>query len=187
MRLSQSHIPPGDPVLTVEVPADAREVVAHFPFGLIKPLRHDAIRGRWAVRFLVPRDVPDGQYRSRVLIVHADGRRQWKSVPYAIDSTAPELEVIADELAIPGEDFRIEVDPLEPVREVTVELVGHPGTRVRLTLDPVTGRHLGRLRVPGHVSQEILTLKVIARDLARNRVERLLEISVLPDPGELGC
>ncbi|MCZ7582070.1 MAG: hypothetical protein M5R36_01365 [Deltaproteobacteria bacterium] len=74
IRLSQANIPPGDPVLSVAAPADAQNVTAYFPFGLVKALRYDEIRGHWSVRFLVPRDVPDGTYIIRVRIVHADGR-----------------------------------------------------------------------------------------------------------------
>ena len=37
--LSRDEMPPGDPILTVRAPADARQVTAYFPFGLVKDLK----------------------------------------------------------------------------------------------------------------------------------------------------
>ena len=44
-------MPPGDPILTVAAPADARLVTAYFPFGLVKDLHYDPFLGRWQTRF----------------------------------------------------------------------------------------------------------------------------------------
>jgi hypothetical protein len=184
IRLSQAAIPPGDPVLTVDAPAQAQQVVAYFPFGLVKRLAWDAQRKRWYVRFLVPRDVPDGSYAIRVRIVHADGTLEWKQIEIAIDGSEPELDVVADEFAIPGVRFHLEVDPHEPVRELYAYLPGISRRKARLALDKETGRYRGDVPIPEHLSADELTIRIVARDRARNRVDHDVRVPVL---SELDC
>jgi Ca-activated chloride channel family protein len=185
IRLSQAEIPPGDPVLSVEAPGDARQVVAYFPFGLVKRLAWDAVRSRWYVRFLVPRDVKDGRYEIRVQIVRADGVKEWKQITYTIDGNAPELEVHADAMAMPGKPFHITVDPDEPVSSVYVYLSSvslGKRKRVALKLDPDTGLYSGDLRIPEASGDEWLKVRVVARDRAHNRVEQELKVPLLVSP-----
>src|SRR5262249_33640296 len=52
-------IRPGDPVLRLHTDASIRSVVAVFPFGLIKPLKHLQGEDVWQTRFLAPADTPD--------------------------------------------------------------------------------------------------------------------------------
>jgi Ca-activated chloride channel family protein len=180
VRLSQSHIPPGDPVLTVNAPEDARRVVAYFPFGLIKRLRWDEIRGRWHVRFLVPRDVEDGVYTIRIQVVHRDNTTTWKRVRYTIDGTAPEFETMLSEFAERGQILTVEVDPFEPVAEVFAYLPGVSEERVHLKLDPETGLYVGKLSVPEDLEGDRVTVRVVVRDLARNRLQRDHTLPLLP-------
>ena len=183
VRLSMQDIPPGDPVLSVEAPRDARQVVAYFPFGLVKRLRWDPMREQWSARFLVPRDVDDGLYEIRILIVDAAGRRRWKTVEYRIDGTAPEFETWVSAYAAPGEELPIEVDPFEPVVEVVAWLPGVASIPIRLTLDMETGTYRGALRMPDVFPAGGVTLRVQVRDRARNRHEQDFEI--LEDSGDV--
>ena len=184
IRLSQAAIPPGDPVLTVDAPERAQQVVAYFPFGLVKRLAWDGQRKRWYVRFLVPRDVQDGRYAIRVRIVHANGALEWKQTEILIDGSEPELDVVADEFAIPGVRFHIEVDPREPVRELYAYLPGVSRRKARLALDKETGRYSGDVPIPEHLMADELTIRIVARDRARNRVDHDLRVAVL---SELDC
>ncbi len=190
VRLSMQDIPPGDPVLSVQAPEDARQVVAYFPFGLVKRLRWDPMREHWSARFLVPRDVEDGVYEIRILIVDADGQRRWKTVEYRIDGTEPEFETWVSAFAEPGEVLPIEVDPFEPVVEVVAWLPGQASTPVRLTLDTETGTYRGALTMPDEFPEGGVTVRVQVRDRARNRHEQNFEI--LEDDGlehdhDCGC
>ncbi len=184
IRLSQAAIPPGDPVLTVDAPERAQQVVAYFPFGLVKRLSWDGLRKRWYVRFLVPRDVQDGSYAIRVRLVHEDGTLEWKQIEIAIDGSEPELDVVADEFVIPGVRFHLEVDPHEPVRELYAYVPGLARRKVRLALDRETGRYRGDVPIPEHLVADELTIRIVARDLARNRVDQDLRVPVL---WELDC
>jgi len=186
IRLSQSHIPPGDPVLTVAAPEDSRRVVAHFPFGLVKRMAWDSVRGRWHVRFLVPRDVEDGVYTIRVEIVDSRGSVRFKDIDYTIDGTAPEFDAEVESWVEGSGELQLHVDPFEPVREVYAFIEGEPDTRVDLTLDPEDGRYTAALPTGSAKDASRLRVRVVVRDLAGNRHERVL---VIDDGGdaEPGC
>ncbi len=175
IKLSMQHIPPGDPVLTVDAPADAVKVTAYFPFGLVKRLQWDDVRGQWNVRFLVPRDVADGLYEIRVLIVHVDGHMEWRTIEYYIDGTAPEFEASIPATAVAGETIDISVDPYETVAEV---LVVGPGFEngLALTLDLDSGLYVGKVTLPVRFPEGPVVLRVVVRDKARNRFEQDFEI-----------
>ena len=157
-------------------PANAKKVVAYFPFGLVKRLQYDAIRGRWSARFLVPRWVTDGVYNIRVQIIHTDGRMEWKSIEYTIDGTEPEFEAMLPEYVEPGQRISIEVDPFEQVRTVEAYVVEDPRHHTRLKLDTETGLYSGELELPEEYELDSLTVRVVVRDRARNRHERDYEV-----------
>jgi Ca-activated chloride channel family protein len=159
--LSRDEMPPGDPVLTVAAPADARQVTAYFPFGLVKDLAWDQRTQTWKTRFLVPKEVPDGRYAAQVFIVRADGATEIVSAAYTIDSTAPDFEVEAE--AVPG-GVRVTVTTAEPAREVVVALVAGPRRRVALTRDADGTTFTGVLPLPPGPHE----LRVVVADAARN-------------------
>lgn len=172
VRLSMTNIPPGDPVLTVEAPGTARKVVAYFPFGFVKELRYDRIRERWSCRFLVPRGVKDGTYSIRIQIVSPDGSSEWREISIVVDATAPEFDAQVPTQLVAGETFAIEVDPFEPIRSVTAVVVGEKTAPVELSLDTDTGHYIGTLHAPAEVTTDSLVVRVVVRDLARNRCQR---------------
>jgi Ca-activated chloride channel family protein len=79
----------GDPLLSVEAPADATQVIAVLPSGEIKQLRFDAISEKWEARFDIPTYAADGEYTVRVVIVKTDNTRQMLKLSYRVDTTAP--------------------------------------------------------------------------------------------------
>ena len=176
IKLSQAAFPPGDPVLSVDAPVNALKVIAFFPFGLTKRMKFDSIREQWSCRFLVPRDVADGLYEIKVLVVDAEGRHEWRTISYYIDGTAPEFEADLPATAAAGEKITVEVDPFETVLEVYAYLPGYDDTRIPLTLDPESGTYLGEVTLPAAFSQGPVTLRIVVRDLARNRFERNFDI-----------
>lgn len=93
--VSIPRLKPGDPVLTVDAPSGTAAVIADFPFGKRQLCAYDAVREKWACRFLVPRTVADGRYDIRILCVGADGRRTEMTAEYTVDSKAPVLEITA--------------------------------------------------------------------------------------------
>jgi hypothetical protein len=95
--ISADRVQPGDPEIVVDAERGALSVEVELPFGETKRASWDPEarggRGAWVVRFLVPRDTPEGRYEARALIQHADGSVESKLVSYVVDNTAPALEV----------------------------------------------------------------------------------------------
>ncbi len=171
IALSRDDMPPGDPVLTVEAPADARQVTAHFPFGLVRDLAWDPRGERWRLRFLVPNDVPDGVYEAQVVIVLADGTVQLGQARYVIDSTAPDFEVTT--APIPGGVF-VSVETRGEAARVVVAAVDDPRLRATLTPDARGRRFRARLLLPPGRHE----LRVVAADHARNEADDVVVVEV---------
>lgn len=169
VALSRSEMPPGDPVLSVEAPADARLVTAYFPFGLEKDLAYDAATQRWRVRFLVPKGVPDGNYEVPVVVVTRDGELRVLVGRYTIDSSEPEFEVQTE---CSAKVIHLSVKTHEPMREVWVAPVNAPSKRVRLVLDPADRsktRYLGKVGVA--LGERV---RVVVTDRARNEADEVV-------------
>ncbi len=81
----------GDPLITIDAPADARRVVALMPGGEIKPLVFNPSTGRWEVRFDIPGYAAQGDYAITALFVLADGTRHSLTLHYKVDTTAPHV------------------------------------------------------------------------------------------------
>jgi len=90
-----------------------------------------------------------------------------------------ELEVTADEFAIPGERFLVEVEPRAPVREIYAYMPKVSKRRVKLLVDKETGLYTAALKIPAALEATELTVRVVARDLARNRLEQDVRVPVL--------
>ncbi len=174
VALSRQAMPPGDPILKVRAPASARQVTAYFPFGLVKDLTYDADTEHWRVRFLVPKDVADGDYMVKIVIVHADGTVEVAQIPYTIDSDGPEFEVQTQE--VEG-GVLLTVETAEDVRLVTAAIADGlaPGRRFELQ-DQGDGRHYSAI-LP--LSPGRHRLRVVVADMARNEADELIDFDVL--------
>src|SRR5207248_301865 len=65
----------GDPLIRVQAPPDAAQVIALMPGGEIKRLLFDPDRGEWSARFDIPTYAAEGDYFVRVVLVLKDGTR----------------------------------------------------------------------------------------------------------------
>jgi Ca-activated chloride channel family protein len=168
VALSRSEMPPGDPVLSVDAPADALRVTAYFPFGE-RELTYDAEARRWRVRFLVPVETQDGTYEVPVLVIHHDGHVEYLIGKYTIDSREPEFEpMIQCRKGI----MEITVATHEPVREVRAALVIDSSHRVDLRVDrrdPSLTRYVGKLSVP-----QGARVRIVVADRARNEADEVV-------------
>lgn len=159
--VSRPFTPPGDPLLTVEAPADARSVTAYFPWGELATLRWDPLRGRWFYRFLVPHEAQEGVIEVPVVIVDADGRVHSTSQTVTVDGEAPELEV---DVVIDGGKTTVTVHAEEPLRRIRVQPAGRPDKAIDRS---------GLADAPVHVfvlDGEWPDIDVVAKDLALNTI-----------------
>jgi Ca-activated chloride channel family protein len=94
-RLAQvfpARVRPGDPVVTVRAPRDARSVRVHLPFGgAPAQARWDDEREAWSARFLVPSGTADGSYPICVEITARDGSVEKLPLSIGIDTHAPQM------------------------------------------------------------------------------------------------
>ncbi len=113
--LSPDEFQPGDPEIRIPAPADARSVIAVFPFGETKIATWDEAQQVWLVRFLIDKETRDGNYEVRIRITHADGRLQSLRLPYVVDTRAPKVKVRVKKR---GSRYTIYVDQIESVFEM---------------------------------------------------------------------
>jgi Ca-activated chloride channel family protein len=169
--LSRLNMPPGDPILRVQAPSDARRVTALFPFGTTQDLAYDSMSESWMTRFLVPKDVADGTYEVRVVIVLADGTVNVATAHYTIDSRSPEVDVDTVPAA-DGVDVRVLCD--EAALEVRVAPIDDVRAAVSLTAAGDKQSFRGHVRLtPGRHR-----LRIVVADAARNETEREVEVDV---------
>jgi len=169
--LSRLNMPPGDPILRVHAPRDARRVTAVFPFGLTQDLAYDAMSETWMTRFLVPNDVADGTYEVRTIIELANGTVNVATVRYTIDSRAPAVDVDT-KASGDGVDVRVLCDEAAlEVRAAPLDDLRHASS---LAGDADRRTFIGHIRLaPGHH-----TIRVVVADAARNESERELDVDV---------
>lgn len=170
VALSRDDMPPGDPILSVRAPKDAVQVTAHFPFGLTKDLEWDTHDEQWKVRFLVPKDVVDGMYVARVVIVRADGTIEVAQAPYKIDSAEPDFLVTTTQL---GGNLLVQVEASAGVTGVQLGRVGDASLRVAL-VETTPGVFVAIVPLAAGLHQ----LRLVAVDSARNEADRLIDVEV---------
>jgi hypothetical protein len=112
----------GDPLIRIDAPADAEQVVALLPGGEIKRLQFNPASRQWEARFDIPTYASEGQYEITVVILHRDGRRQLLTLRYHVDVTAPMGH--GSVAIVPGAEptLRLELEASEDTARVAVLL-----------------------------------------------------------------
>ncbi len=129
--VSRRYTPPGDPLLTVNAPEDARSVLAVYPWGDTVQMRWDPLRQRWYDRFLVPQDIPDGEIEIVVFVLDSDGIVTRRLEIITVDSEAEEFEAWIEQVR--GTTV-VHILTDEPLRSIQVQPVGRPDLRRRINL-----------------------------------------------------
>ncbi|RKH82031.1 trypsin [Corallococcus sp. AB045] len=177
--LSREEIPPGDPIISVRAPRNARRVTAYFPFGLVKPLTFDTLTRSWRGRFLVPLGVSDGYYTVFIIAELADGRVERSEVRYRLDSQGNDFDVVLSQKeVVPGDTLTLDVDAVEATQEVSVygDLFGED----QQLLDSQDGLRFNKsLVIPEGTPAGSYELVFVARDAAGNRFERRETLRVI--------
>ena len=107
----------GDPLLSIEAPPDAQQIIAILPGGEIKRLAYNAASRHWEARFDIPTYAAEGAYVIKIVIVLADGTRKMQVFHYHVDVTPPT-----------GSGHVLTVTP------------AHPALRLELEASPDTAR-----------------------------------------------
>ena len=183
-------IRPGDPVLRVRTDSAIESVIALFPFGLTKPLRHlstedlkannaDNSNRLWETRFLAPVDMRDGTYNVRLILRDRNGNTYNENKSFVIASTTPTVKLqLARRSLHRGEALEIHAGASQSTRTLTAHLEG--AMPVTLRWNARTQTNTGTLFVPASLPVGRYTLTVTAEDVAHNLGSQEVQIDVLP-------
>lgn len=185
-------IRPGDPVLRVHTDPSITSVIALFPFGLTKSLRHlaseDKVPGRsgkdnadrlWETRFLAPTDMKDGTYTVRLILRDANGRTYSEAKTFVIASTAPVVKIEMERTRYRrGELMLVTASATATTRTLTARLEGAPALDLRW--NPAAGVSTGQMRVPETLAPGVYTLSVTAEDVAHNMGSQEVQLEIVP-------
>jgi Ca-activated chloride channel family protein len=185
-------IRPGDPVLRVRTDPAIQSVVALFPFGLTKPLRHLSSEDTpgenggllWETRFLAPEDMRDGTYTVRLILRDDKGNAYRENKTFVIASTPPAVRILGREKqggvrqVHAGQSFEIKATASASTRALTARLDG--ASPVSLHWKSAAGANVGTVVVPGNLPAGQYTLTVTAEDIAHNMGSEEVQVEVLP-------
>lgn len=182
-------IRPGDPVLRVRTDAQITSVIALFPFGLTKPLRHlasedlkapgDDANRLWETRFLAPTDMKDGTYSVRLILRDRNGHTYNEAKTFVIASTPPSVKLQLPRTSLHrGESLEIHASATSSTRTLTAHLEGI--TPVSLRWNSRAATNTGTLVIPADMPIGRYTLTVTAEDIAHNMGSQEVQVDVIP-------
>ncbi len=186
-------IRPGDPVLRVRTDPAITSVIALFPFGLTKPLRHladedkqapiigkqDEANRLWETRFLAPPEMKDGTYSVRLILRDIHGNTYREAKTFVIASTPPTVKLQLSRTRLHrGETLEIRASASASTRTLIARLDG--GTPVSLRWNPSAQTNTGVLTIPSLLPIGRYNLVVTAEDIAHNLGTQEVQVDVIP-------
>jgi Ca-activated chloride channel family protein len=186
-------IRPGDPVLRVHTDPSITSVIALFPFGLTKSLKHLASEDKvasghaakdeadrlWETRFLAPTEMKDGTYTVRLILRDAGGRTYSEAKTFVIASTAPTVKISLERTRYRrGEMMFIKAGATATTRTLTARLEGAPALDLRW--NPAANASTGQMRVPETLAPGVYVLSVTAEDVAHNMGSQEVRVEIVP-------
>lgn len=186
-------IRPGDPVLRIHTDPSITSVVALFPFGLTKSLRHLASEDKrasagpkredadrlWETRFLAPEDMKDGTYTVRLILRDVHGNSYSEAKSFVIASTAPTVHIALDRTRYHrGDLMLIKAAATATTRTLTARFEGAPALDLRW--NAAAKSSTGQMRIPANLAPGTYALTVTAEDIAHNMGSREVRIEIVP-------
>lgn len=171
-------IRPGDPVLRVRADESITEVTAVFPFGLTSRMTYIKSDDVWETRFIAPREMSDGVYHCRLVLVDRRGRAYQEEKSFVIDSRPPKLQASLNQtVAHAGEDLMLTVRADSDTRLIAARIFG--SLPVSVVWDARAKANIGHLRIPAGLPSGSYVIRVTAEDFAHNASEMELVIEVI--------
>jgi hypothetical protein len=205
VEIRPARVKPGDPEIRIPAAPDVVAVRVKLPFETEPRLAVlDEDSGTWAVRFLVPSDVPDGTYQARVLLTHADGSTEERQASIHVDTHPAPIAVVAAPARVePGRTLALRLEPALPLATLASAIAG-PG-KLAETLRGATdvkdilvrapwgevakarqqgmlGSWTVELHVPPWAALGAARLEIVGMDAAGNVSRRSQEVEIGPSP-----
>ena len=182
-------IRPGDPVLRVRTDPAITSVIALFPFGLTKPLRHLASEDvqspgntasrLWETRFLAPPEMKDGTYAVRLILRDTQGNTYNEAKTFVIASTPPTVKLVLDRKSVHrGESLEIRASASASTRTLSARLEGLAPVALHWNVHAASST--GILTIPAGLPVGRYTLTVTAEDVAHNLGTQEVKVDVIP-------
>ena len=171
------HLRLGDPLIAIDAPRDARQVVAVMPDGQVKRLLWIESAKRWEARFDIPAYASEGAYRIVVIVVEKSGERRERTVNFSVDMTPPRGKGQAETVAQPGSQptLRLEISGDKDTARVFALLPW--GEKAELKLSPVSQSRFFALAPIPQGQQAPAQVTYILTDRAHNRTTITVDVS----------
>jgi Ca-activated chloride channel family protein len=153
------------------------DVTAVFPFGLTKRMEYIKSEDVWETRFVAPREMSDGVYHCRLVLLDDKGRAFQEEKSFVIDSRPPRIQPSLNQtVAHAGEDLVITVRADSDTRVIAARILG--ALPVPVVWDAKAKASIGRLRIPAGLPSGTYTIQITAEDFAHNAsvTELLVEV-----------
>ncbi|TES93674.1 MAG: VWA domain-containing protein [Candidatus Cloacimonadota bacterium] len=171
-------IRPGDPILIVRADTSIVDIVAIFPFGLIKRMVYHEDEGLWRVRFLVPSNTEDGRYSALLIMKDKEGNIYKEKKTFIIDRKPPVLRIeLPGRVLSAGEEILLKAYASKDTKRIEASIEGY--LPFSLVYSPLHLASTGILRIPGNLPTGRYTLKVVAEDFAFNTTYKEFKINVV--------
>ncbi len=171
-------IKPGDPVLIVEADSNIVDVVAIFPFGLIKRMIYHEDEGLWRIRFLVPTNTEDGRYKAVLVMKDSDGTIYKEKKTFIIDRKPPVLRLeLPRRVLTAGEEILLKAFASKDTKRIEAAIDGC--LPFSLTYNSKYLASTGILRIARDLPTGRYILKVVAEDFAFNTTYKEIKIDVV--------
>jgi Ca-activated chloride channel family protein len=172
-------IRPGDPVLRIHTDPSIVSVIALFPFGLEKPLRHLSDEDVWQTRFLAPPEMTDGAYSVRLVLRDKSGQVYREAKSFVIASKPPIVKVKLSRTRYrAGESIPLSVSASASTRTLTARVEGLAPVTLHWNRDAEAST--GQLQLPGQLPPGDYVVAVAAEDMAHNIGSAEVHIEVVP-------
>ena len=155
---------PGDPLIRIFAPQNARRVLAILPDGQILPLSWNIQTKAWEARFDVPGYVADGAYRVAILIENSDNKRSRFELVYQVDTQSPSGEAGIRKV---GGRAQLQLAAGADVSRVTAILPWNQ--RVELQRGNLASAWAGAVAVPADWRNRAAQVRFVLTDAAHNR------------------
>lgn len=167
---------PGDPLISINAPSDALQVIALLPGGEIKRLVYNEKAKRWEVRFDIPTYAPEGEFPISVVIVAKDGTRRIIKLNFRVDGTAPQGQGTAK--IVEGEQPKLRLELQTDKETARVAALLPWGEKVELKPSAQhEGSFFALVPLPANSADQPLQITYVLTDRAHNRTTLTIDLS----------